>query len=557
MKTRIVVLGDSLSDFGNKKDTAIGRFARSANLMRTNEVGRYSDGENFADIIWKLTGGEPLIQRDRERTNELTRSHMSLENSTNGSPDGISFVNYAVGGEVTVASSNPANKLGLTTIGEQKRQYIKELDAESINNSSKPETALHIIWTGLNDTVTDGKGPEEMLRVIDKIDQITQEIRERVGRDGTKAEFLLINNPNPQEAVRFSKNPNDRKVLRAKEATEEFNRLLQQRFEGVADTAIVDTSQMFNSNSLHQFNILKASQNHGVPVEYEMPYRMDSSLGNVLAEFRDTHLNTAKGREIFSQIRPFLQEAFKTDDEVLLHRKVGNIVLTRIRDGDNSEETKAIKEALLATGTFVSKVDFATQYYQTIHNSQKHSEDIDRIQTEIDKIYSEYEAKPKKQLRDDLNNLNDGLYKAVEETLVNSKSKNSTYRELIQEVAMHDFGFVATSDKVHPTAALNNAVALMVADAINNNFPETLGSEFKQNTQLLYGNRNFTSNNPLNSLEENLSNNRSTQTIDMQRFTQPINKEKKVKFDNTVDETKFNKNRSTLDGSHIIRKTKF
>jgi hypothetical protein len=43
----------------------------------------------------------------------------------------------------------------------------------------------------------------------------------------------------------------------------------------------------------------------------------------------------------------------------------------------------------------------------------------------------------------------------------------------------------------------------------------------------------------------------------MQRFTQPINKEKKVKFDNTVDETKFNKNRSTLDGSHIIRKTKF
>mgnify|MGYP006208630513 CR=1 FL=1 len=35
---------------------------------------------------------------------------------------------------------------------------------------------------------------------------------------------------------------------------------------------------------------------------------------------------------------------------------------------------------------------------------------------------------------------------------------------------MHDFGFVATSDKVHPTAALNNAVALMVADAINNNY---------------------------------------------------------------------------------------
>ncbi|GAB2507570.1 hypothetical protein [Nocardia heshunensis] len=55
----LVVLGDSLSDIGIKRESPAGMFARALGKMRTNEVGRYSDGKNWTDFVVEWIGGQP------------------------------------------------------------------------------------------------------------------------------------------------------------------------------------------------------------------------------------------------------------------------------------------------------------------------------------------------------------------------------------------------------------------------------------------------------------------------------------------------------------------
>lgn len=50
---RLVVFGDSMSDIGNKRVTGTGKFARMLGMMRTNEVGRFSDNRNWTDFLWE------------------------------------------------------------------------------------------------------------------------------------------------------------------------------------------------------------------------------------------------------------------------------------------------------------------------------------------------------------------------------------------------------------------------------------------------------------------------------------------------------------------------
>ncbi len=252
---RLVFLGDSIFDPGHKRQTVTGKIASATNQMRTNPIRRFTDTATAPDMIWELTGGEPLVQQNREVTNELTSAHMSLANSTDGSPNNkVSYVNYATGGAVAQRSSQFANKVGLTTISAKKDQYFKELDEETRNYGEKPKIALHTILIGLNDTVTDGKGPDQMPQLIDNIDRMTREIRDRLAEDGTEAQFLLINNPSPEQAVRFANNQDDPTVRKAQVATERFNKLLEDRFAGVPNMAISDISQIFNPDALHQFN---------------------------------------------------------------------------------------------------------------------------------------------------------------------------------------------------------------------------------------------------------------------------------------------------------------
>lgn len=500
---RIVIMGDSLSDPGNKQHTLSGIVARASHKARINKAGRFSDGKNWTDFIWEWAGGNSLIQGNAGKSQELTKKHLSLKDSKDGNNHtNFSYVNYAVGGAVIEESKNLVRKLGLTTIDEQKDKYFTELYEEYTRTNNAPDDTLHIIWAGLNDSVTDGKDPAEMKGLVDKIEKLIDETHERFkSYGGNPPRFMLINNPNPQAAVRYADNPNSDKVVKAKKATDEFNRLLRQRFPDNEDMVLVDMNAMMKEGNFYKLRLIKASQNHGQQVQYEKPYIMDASLANMLIEFRQQHGNTEEGKRIYNMIKGPLKEALGTNNEIRLHQEIGNIIIKEIMNGNTSSEVKAIRDALMVTGTYPNQVDFAIQYYQAIHNDQKHKEDINKIQRAIDAIYAQNIPR---QLNNNLNVLDTELYTAVYNSLLNSKSKGSTYRKLIADVTANNFGFVSTSDRVHPTEALHKILALKIADTMINHFPMS-NNNFIENVKNAYAETGiFTPDNPLDSLNEPL-----------------------------------------------------
>ncbi|WP_280395831.1 hypothetical protein, partial [Nocardia brasiliensis] len=68
----LIVLGDSLSDVGNKREAPTGLFARALKAMRTNEIGRFSDGKNWTDFLVEWTGADPLVRGDKDATDSAT-----------------------------------------------------------------------------------------------------------------------------------------------------------------------------------------------------------------------------------------------------------------------------------------------------------------------------------------------------------------------------------------------------------------------------------------------------------------------------------------------------
>ncbi|MGE8512003.1 MAG: SGNH/GDSL hydrolase family protein [Chryseobacterium culicis] len=491
MIDRIVILGDSMSDFGIKKNTIMGMVARAAGAMRVNAVGRFSDTKNWADYMWEWSGGESLIDgKDKKQTDALTAKHMSLKESAHGSPDNkLSFVNYAVGGAVVNERDKLAHKLALTTILEQKEKYFNELDSDP----SKAKNTMHIVWIGLNDTVTDGKDASKMKAIVDQVKGMTDEIRARVARDGGKAYFMVVNNPAPEEAVRYTHADKDPKlratVDKAQEATLEFNRHLKEAFPNkYDDTMVVDMYEALKTN-LYNLRLIKAAQHRGRKVQFNNPEdNMDTSLANTLKEFKEIYKDKA-GNEIFDEIQPLLDKANKSDNEITLHREVGDLIIKKMAEGHKSaeklESIKAVKNALMATGTYPSQIEFVTKYYQQIR-PEKHQADIARLQGELNEVFSQNLVK---QLDDNLNISNTGLYDTVGSILNDGLNKGgqnrdtSTFRKLLDNVTANNLGFVATSDGAHPTQAAYKAIALTMASHLNQGFSVLPGPDFIKNAQ--------------------------------------------------------------------------
>ncbi|MGR3857224.1 MULTISPECIES: SGNH/GDSL hydrolase family protein [Chryseobacterium] len=491
MIDRIVILGDSMSDFGIKKNTIMGMVARAAGAMRVNAVGRFSDTKNWADYMWEWSGGESLIDgKDKKQADALTAKHMSLKESNHGSPDNrLSFVNYAVGGAVVNEREKLAHKLALTTILEQKEKYFKELD----NETSKAKNTLHIVWIGLNDTVTDGKDASKMKAIVDQIKGMTDEIRARVAKDGGKAYFMVVNNPAPEEAVRYTHADKDPKlratVDKAQEATLEFNKHLKEAFPNkYDDTMVVDMYEALKTN-LYNLRLIKAAQHRGRKVQFNKPEdNMDTSLANTLKEFKEIYKDKG-GNEIFNEIQPLLDKAHKSDNEIRLHREVGDLIIKKMAEGHKSaeklESIKAVKNALMATGTYPSQIEFVTKYYQQIR-PEKHQADIAKLRGELDKVFSENLVK---QLDDNVNISNTGLYDTVGSILNDGLNKggqnrdNSTFRKLLDNVTANNLGFVATSDGAHPTQAAYKAIALTMASHLNQGFSVLPSPDFIKNAQ--------------------------------------------------------------------------
>ncbi|MVU81084.1 hypothetical protein GPX89_28035 [Nocardia sp. ET3-3] len=227
----LVILGDSLSDIGIKRETPAGMFARAAGMMRTNEIGRYSDGKNWVDFLVEWAGSEPLVRASRAETEAATAPYRSLTErslllGTDATPlRPLLFADYAEGGAIATSDWKP--KAG--ALGYIKDQVTSYIEARKALRDWYTGDTLHIVWIGLNDIVT-AERPEGLLmepRAVsaggvyqvpsskkDKpgtgITPMAEEVNEQLNRiaDAFPAtrnheHFILVDLPDPGVAVRF------------------------------------------------------------------------------------------------------------------------------------------------------------------------------------------------------------------------------------------------------------------------------------------------------------------------------------------------------------------
>jgi hypothetical protein len=180
----VVVLGDSLSDIGNKWTWPSGQLGRLFGRMRVNETGRFSDGKNWTDFLVDWCSGESLMWGNRDLTIRRSADFRSLSrNSVLGvntwdapapvkwktveeylarsrerdelpttTGQEIRYVNYSQGGCIATRDYDLAPMLGmLTNLREQVTEYVKQRSSRA---DAYDGATLHVIWIGLNDFVT-------------------------------------------------------------------------------------------------------------------------------------------------------------------------------------------------------------------------------------------------------------------------------------------------------------------------------------------------------------------------------------------------------------------
>ena len=183
----LVVLGDSMSDIGNKWTWPTGELGRLVRAMRVNETGRFSDGKNWTDFLVEWATGEALLWGNRDLAIRKSTDHRTLTsystlevNAWGGSlaakppvdldqylkfraeeqkrppsatPARVRYVNYAMGG--CIVTTDWAPKFGaLTYLRGQVEDYLVQRD---LMGSAFGGATLHVIWAGLNDFVTAGR----------------------------------------------------------------------------------------------------------------------------------------------------------------------------------------------------------------------------------------------------------------------------------------------------------------------------------------------------------------------------------------------------------------
>ncbi|WP_280432491.1 SGNH/GDSL hydrolase family protein [Nocardia brasiliensis] len=304
----LIVLGDSLSDVGNKREAPTGLFARALKAMRTNEIGRFSDGKNWTDFLVEWTGAGPLVRGGKDAAESATLPHRSLttrsmllKTDTNANPP-LFYANYAEGGAIAASDWKP--KAG--ALGYLKDEIEAYLAARRAMGANYRGHTLHIIWIGLNDIVTAERGAglvmgeREVYRVgyfesnkdgtgitpiIEEIKGLVDSIANASGnRD--QEHFLLIDLPSPTISIRFLDQIADgkRKQVDKFEAnTVRFNDQLDylathwpSTAEDPGPGAKKDNITLVRMNAWmkfvaeHQdaFDLKGFAQEHGVPVHY-------------------------------------------------------------------------------------------------------------------------------------------------------------------------------------------------------------------------------------------------------------------------------------------------
>lgn len=480
---RIIIFGDSLSDIGVKANTATGILGRLFGAVRVNKIKRFSDNKNWTDFIWEWSGGSSLVDGlSPEEANELTSHHLSLKKSRTGSKNNsLSYCNYATGGAVADTPKGLIHKFALTTFEEQISDYKKDLEE---TENDKPNNNLFIVWFGLNDIVTNNKGIELMQKTVQRLTELCLEVDEITKKHNSNSQnsFIIVNNPDPSGAVRYIENPNSEEVIGLRNATKEFNRLLQESFliKNDARFTVLDAFTFLKQN-LYSLDIIKIDQAAGVPIQYYSNSHDPIPLSRALRDFLNS-VNLSREtiilKEIIDNINNQIKTALKTDNEIVLHKEVSKMLLDNLPkiQKTNKKFTKALKLILLTSGLFVNRIEFAIKYYSKQKN--KHIEEINKIQDVIDQIYSKNLLTS---LTKDLYNKDVELYNTLSKILTRI-DKDSSFKKLLTLVIAQKFGFFSTSDKAHPTETAYKLLATLIAVEFTKKFPDfSLGESFIPN----------------------------------------------------------------------------
>jgi hypothetical protein len=216
---RLVIFGDSLSDIGNMhKRSFIDRQAH------TNEHGRFSDGKNWVDYLYKVICPDKekkiFYRQDPEKSFRAAKSHLRLHLSSDGS---LEFANYAEGGAVgwhKTKGESAKKKLVsrfLDTLDGQLKEFFGDWD----RYTSVGGDTLFIIWMGANDVVTVERDEENLVKVARNVFRCA----ERLAKEVPGSHVVIIGLPDLERAPRFAGEP--QKVRdRIKQKRALFNRTI-------------------------------------------------------------------------------------------------------------------------------------------------------------------------------------------------------------------------------------------------------------------------------------------------------------------------------------------
>ncbi len=234
--SRIVILGDSISDIGNMHDRSVGRFAT------INKHGRFSDGRNWVDFLWEHVSSTTMFRTDEPaETCRRSREHLRLSAGSSSSSR-LELVNYSEGGAVGMSGS--ANVAGtMNRFKEQKvlshledliAKYVSDLQDPSVSGRVPAAEVLHIVWIGINDLITIKREPGEMAEVARTIVKQTRALLSRPELRGSHCIFLDL--PDLGSSPKFVKS-DKAKLQRIAEGTRIFNETLR---EEVVEAAFDD-----------------------------------------------------------------------------------------------------------------------------------------------------------------------------------------------------------------------------------------------------------------------------------------------------------------------------
>jgi phospholipase/lecithinase/hemolysin len=286
----LIIFGDSMSDIGNKREQGMGRVARVIKMMRTNDVGRFSDTRNWTDFLWEWAGGRRLVWKDQATSYQNTLVHRTLSRDSNqdsgfGRP--FYYCNYAEGGAMG-ASDRPGTGLG--TFKTQVETYIEQRKLFPLTGPT-----MHIIWFGLNDLVTNERPPDTMGKVVEEIGRLMLKIDIHFGRQDHH--YMVVNLPSPAGAQRYLQKNELRQVFGLEKGTQVFNEQLNglidgRYYKGKPNVSVVDMFSFVNdiNDRPQAHNLVNKSQPHGVKVDYGMfGAGGDAALRRYVATSDDAH----------------------------------------------------------------------------------------------------------------------------------------------------------------------------------------------------------------------------------------------------------------------------